>query len=372
MTAVTARSAISRITAATLLACLVNPVLGAAPAEADQRRDSQWYLKSLRLSEVHRTTEGDGVTVAVVDTGVRADHPDLRGAVLKGFSALDSGDGRKDVRGHGTAMAGIIAARGRGDGRGVLGVAPAAKILPVGPATSPLVVTDAIRWSVQHGARVINLSIGVLDDEEMARAVQEAAAADVVLVAATGNDGEEGIKGDYPAAYPDVLAVGATDRAGRAASFSHRGPQLDLVAPGVDITVANGEAGGDYSVVEGTSTSTAIVSGAAALIRSEYPKLSAAEVVRVLESTAADKGAAGRDDTYGYGALDVVAALRAAGAVNAGAAAPSADPTVPTSARTDDDGSTVPMLAIAGAGVLVVAGAVVALVLGIRRSRRKA
>lgn len=371
MAAVTAGPAIRRITAATLLACLVNPVLGAAPAEADERRDSQWYLKSLRLSEVHRITEGDGVTVAVVDTGVRADHPDLRGAVLKGFSALGSGDGRKDVRGHGTAMAGIIAARGRGDGRGLLGVAPAAKILPVGPATSPLVVTDAVKWSVEHGAQVINLSIGVLDDEELARAVQEAAAADVVLVAATGNDGEEGLKGDYPAAYPGVLAVGATDRAGRIASFSHRGPHLDLVAPGVDITVANGEAGGDYGVVDGTSTSTAIVSGAAALIRAEYPKLSAAEVVRVLESTATDKGPAGRDDTYGYGALDVVAAMKAAGAVKPGAAATSTDRTVPDSARSDDANSTVPMIAVAGAGVLVVVGAAVALVV-IRRSRRRA
>jgi type VII secretion-associated serine protease mycosin len=356
-----------RAVAVVVLASLANPVLGVGPARADQQRDSQWYLKSLRLAEAHAISKGAGVTVAVVDTGVRADHPDLRGAVLSGFNALGSGDGREDVRGHGTAMAGIIAARGRAGGRGVLGMAPAAKILPVGPATSPLVVTDAIKWSVEHGAKVINLSIGVLEDEGLAAVVKEAAVADVVLVAATGNDGEEGIKGDFPAAYPEVVAVGATDRAGMAASFSRRGPQLDLVAPGVDITVANGEAGGDYSVVEGTSTSTAIVSGAAALIRAKYPELSAADVVRILESTASDKGAAGRDDTYGHGELNLVAALEAAAAAEPSQKASAESSRAGVIAGSGSDDESLPRLVIVAFGVLVLAGAVLALVVGVRR-----
>jgi type VII secretion-associated serine protease mycosin len=358
---------VKRAVAVGLISCLVTPLLGVSPAQADQRRNSQWYLKSLRVEQAHRITEGAGVTVAVVDTGVQADHPDLRGAVLSGFSALGSGDGREDVQGHGTAMAGIIAARGRSGERGILGIAPAAKILPITPAASPLAVTDGIRWAVDHGARVINLSIGVIDDEGLAAAVKEAADADVVLVAATGNDGEQGIKGDYPAAYPEVLAVGATDRDGRSATFSHRGPQLDLVAPGVDMTVANGATDGDYRVVDGTSASTAVVSGAAALIRAKYPKLSAAQVVKALESAAVDKGPAGRDDAYGYGELDLVAALDAAASLTPGPATSSAG-VVPTSGSDEDD-SGIPVVVIVGIGVLVLVGAVVALAFGLRRSR---
>ncbi len=357
---------VRRAAAVAVVSFLMNPALGAVPARADEQRDSQWYVRSLHLSEVHAISKGAGVTVAVVDTGVRADHPDLRGAVLSGFNVLGSGDGREDVRGHGTAMAGIIAARGRSGGRGILGIAPAAQILPVGPASSPLVVTEAIKWSVEHGAKVINLSIGVLDDEGLAAAVKKAADADVVLIAATGNDGEEGIDGDFPAAYPEVLAVGAVDRAGNATAFSHRGPQLDLVAPGVDMTVANGEGDGDYSVVEGTSTATAIVSGAAALIRSEFPGLSAAEVVRVLESTASDKGAAGRDDTYGHGELDLLAALKAAGSAQTTPSS-SVQPSGPgvIAGSSDDEG--LPRLAVVGFGVVVLGCVVGGLVVALKR-----
>jgi type VII secretion-associated serine protease mycosin len=303
----------------------------------------------------------------VVDTGVQADHPDLDGAVLSGFNALGSGDGREDAQGHGTAMAGIIAARGRSGDRGILGIAPAAKILPITPAASPLVVTDGIRWAVDHGAKVINLSIGVIDDEGLAAAIKEAAAADVVLVAATGNDGEDGIKGDYPAAYPEVLAVGATDRDGKSAAFSHRGSQLDLVAPGVDMTVANGAADGDYSVVDGTSTSTAIVSGAAALIRAKYPELSAAQVVKALESAAVDKGPAGRDDAYGYGELDLVAALDVAASMTPGPAASSAAPAPAFEPIRED--SIMPQISAVVWGILVILGVILALLSRRRRSR---
>nr|BFE76293.1 hypothetical protein GCM10020092_095940 [Actinoplanes digitatis] len=103
-------------------------------AHADQYRDQQWYLKSLRVQEAHRSTKGAGITVAVIDSGVWAAHPDLKGAVLPGFDVLGKGDGRDDLEGHGTQMAGVIASRGRSGGNGVLGIAPAAKILPVSPA----------------------------------------------------------------------------------------------------------------------------------------------------------------------------------------------------------------------------------------------
>jgi type VII secretion-associated serine protease mycosin len=360
------KRALIRGLATVAAAALVMPVVGGLPARADQRRDAQWYLKRLDIAAAHRVSEGAGVTVAVIDTGVQADRADLKGAVLPGFDVTASGDGRRDELGHGTAMAGIIAARGHGDDRGLLGIAPRAMILPIRPASGPLIVAKAIEWAVRQDAEVINMSFAVGDGDDLAEAVALAAKSDVVLVAATGNDGEEGIDGDYPAAYPEVLAVGASGRKGAATSFSHRGPQLDLVAPGVDIPVIGGKLDSEYRMVEGTSASTAIVSGAAALIRSKYPKLSAAEVVSVLESTATDKGAPGRDDTYGNGELNLVAALKAAAGPSRQAPAKSAAPRVIAGSR-DDDG--LPVMAIGGVGLLVLLGAVVALVIGVRRRR---
>ncbi|GAA3338774.1 type VII secretion-associated serine protease mycosin [Amorphoplanes nipponensis] len=352
-----------RLAAATSIGLAI--ILAApAPASADQHRDEQWYLQSLRIAQAHRITQGEGVTVAVIDSGVWAGHPDLKGAVLPGYNVLGKGDGREDLEGHGTGVAGIIAARGRSGNRGVLGVAPAAKVLPVSPAGSPLVVAKAIDWAVEHGAKVINMSFLTAGSDGLAAAVKRAADSDVVLVGGSGNNDEVGTDSEYPAAYPEVLAVGATDRAGKVAAFSHRGPQLDLTAPGVDIAVANGDPGREYQRVEGTSVSTAIVSGAAALIRAEYPALTAAQVVDVLESTAVDKGDPGRDDAYGFGELDVVGALSAAATVAPGPTT-SAEPDVIAGSRGGDEG--LPRLAIAGLGVLLLAGVVIALVAGLRR-----
>ena len=362
-------AAILRIAATVASAALVAALHGGLPAEADQRRDAQWYLQRLDIAAAHQVSKGAGVAVAVIDTGVAADRADLRGAVLPGFEVTASGDGRRDELGHGTAMAGIIAARGRGGDRGLLGIAPGARILPIRPASGPLVVAKAIEWAVAHDAEVINMSFAVSGGDDLARAVTAAAKADVVLVAATGNDGEEGIDGDFPAAYPEVLAVGASGRQGEATSFSHRGPQLDLVAPGVAIPVLGGELDSAYRVVEGTSAATAIVSGAAALIRSKYPHLSAADVVSALRSTATDKGTPGRDDTYGHGELNIIAALEAAATpprTPAGSTRPS------VIAGTGDGDGGLPRLAIVGSGLLVLAAAVVALVIGVRRRRARA
>ena len=353
------------------MACLTVAMASPAPARADEQRDRQWYLRSLRVADAHRITDGRGVTVAVIDSGVWAGHPDLKGAVLPGFDVLSKGDGREDLEGHGTGIAGVIAARGRSGDRGVMGVAPAARILPVSPAGSPLVVAEAIDWSVEHGAKVINMSFLTVGSEGLAAAVKRAADADVVLVAGSGNDDEED-DSEFPAAYPEVIAVGATDRTGKVASFSHQGPHLDLTAPGVDVAVANGDPAKRYQRVQGTSVSTAIVSGAAALIRAKFPELSAAQVVDVLESTAVDRGPAGRDDAYGAGELDLMGALSAAGSMTPAAQSSleTAEPGVVSGSGDGDEG--LPLLAIAGAGVLVVVGVAVALVLGIRRSRRKA
>jgi type VII secretion-associated serine protease mycosin len=357
-------SPLVRLTAAALTGLTV-VLASPAPARADENRDQQWYLKSLRISEAHRISDGEGVTVAVVDSGVWAEHPDLEGAVLPGFNVLGKGDGRNDLEGHGTGIAGIIAARGRAGNRGVLGIAPAAKILPISPAGSPLVVTKAIDWAVEHNAKVINMSFLTDGTDGLAAAVKRATAADVVLVAGAGNNDEAGSDSEYPAAYPEVIAVGASDRAGKVAPFSHQGPQLDLVAPGVDVGVANGDPNREYQRVQGTSVSAAIVSGAAALIRAEYPELSAAQVVEVLESTAVDRGPTGRDDAYGVGELDLLGALSAAGSIHPGPDV-SAEPSV-IAGSGGDGGEGLPRLAIVGFGVLVLAGAVIALVIGVRR-----
>ena len=154
---------------AALLAILVATGAGllttAAPARAETVRGYQWYLDTLRISQAHKLTKGGGVTVAVIDGGVDATHPDLRGQVLPGhgLGGDAAADGRRDSDdiGHGTAMAGLIAGRGGGEDR-LLGIAPAAKILPVstGARFEPGELPTAIRWAVAHGADVINLSLG--------------------------------------------------------------------------------------------------------------------------------------------------------------------------------------------------------------------
>jgi len=184
-------------TAAALLCAAAVAIIPAPPAHANNIRSDQWHLDFLRISEVHRITRGEGVTVAVIDSGVEP-HPDLRDNLLPGIDVADggSGDGREDHDGHGTAMAGLIAAHGRGGNSGVLGIAPAAKILPIRYETPTMPggeigagrrVAKGIDWAVAQGAKVINLSIGGGPAAELREAVERAIAADVVVVAAAGN-----------------------------------------------------------------------------------------------------------------------------------------------------------------------------------------
>ncbi|WP_232234515.1 type VII secretion-associated serine protease mycosin [Actinoplanes sp. N902-109] len=281
-----------------------------SPAFADGIRDAQWHLRVLKVAEAQKISSGQGVTVAVIDTGV-APHPDLSSNLLDGADLTSGGEsGHDDSNGHGTAMAGLIAAHGR-NGNGALGVAPEAKILPIKVMLNKgkaLDIGSAIDYAVRNGAQVINMSLGGSSTGDMIAAINRAVAADVVLVAAAGNRPEDsGVVA--PAILPQVLAVGATDRSGNLSEVSVRGPQLDIVAPGEDIeTIRRG--GGYSSGRTGTSDSAAIVSGAAALLRSKYPDMSAADVVKRLEDTAVDKGSPGVDDEYGHGVLDIVAALK--------------------------------------------------------------
>jgi type VII secretion-associated serine protease mycosin len=303
-----------------VLAALATLTIAAPPALADATRDAQWHLKFLKVAEAHRITQGAGVTVAVIDTGVDATHPDLAGSVPPGkdfaIRKADVPDGRTDIAGHGTAMAGLIAAHGHSDGAGALGIAPGAKILPVRDGStnnsrSPD-TPAAIRWAAAQGAKVISMSFATDNDTELQAAILAARRADVVVVAAAGNRPDDQ-QVAYPAAYDGVLAVGGVDRNGSHAAISVTGPQIAISAPAIAITTTTSRANGGsgYQTSGGTSDATAIVAGAAALVRAKYPNLSAPEVIHRLTATATDKGAPGRDDEYGSGVLNLVAALTA-------------------------------------------------------------
>ncbi|UQU65717.1 type VII secretion-associated serine protease mycosin [Couchioplanes caeruleus] len=354
-----------------MLAALLIVAISAVPARADSIRDKQWYWSPMKVSEAQKITKGGGVVVAVLDTGVDAGHPDLRGAVLPGRQIVQNKPaGNDDSVGHGTGMAGIIAGRGHGSGDGILGIAPQAKILPIRPVNDTFFVAQGIRWAVDHGAKVITLAFQIDPSENLQSALKEAAAADVVLVGAAGNEADKGNDLEYPGAYPQVLTVGAVDRRNKVAAFSNHGPQVDLAAPGVDITVP--APGNTYAEVEGSSVSAALVAGAAALIRAEHPDLTAAQVVNRLTSTAIDRGTKGRDDYYGAGQLDLMAALTAP-EPKAGSAAPAtteppaaAPPTGPVS----DDDEGIPPLVIVAAGVVLLAAATLAVFLLARRRAR--
>lgn len=322
------RRALGAVCAATAFA-----LLPAVPARADTIRPQQWGLQALHTDRAWQTTKGKGITVAVVDTGVDDSLPDLAGQVLPGKDMIGFGARRGDrswAR-HGTAMAGIIAGRGHGVGRGdgVLGIAPEAKILPVRvilEASDPsrakaresrgTALADGIRWAADHGADVINLSLG--DDSKSAHpeggedaAIQYALKKGAVVVASAGNGGEKGDHISYPAAYPGVIAVAAVDRYGTHASFSTRRWYATVSAPGVDIVVPSPDR--HYYIEWGTSAASAFVSGAVALVRSARPGLSPAQVKKLVMDTARDSPGGGRDDSRGYGIVDPAAAIKAGG-----------------------------------------------------------
>jgi subtilisin family serine protease len=332
---------------------------------ADAARDAQWYLEPMRLARAQQLGKGgDGVTVAVVDTGVDGTHQDLRGAVVAGRNmAGDRPSGNVDSGPHGTGIAALIAGRGHGPGRGLLGVAPRSKIMPIRPVNDHSLVADGIRWAVEHGAKVINMSFRLhLSGDALQDAVADAVAEDVVLVGAVGNGGGEVI---LPAGYPGVIGVGSVDRNNRVASFSNRGAGVDLVTYGTDMPVAR--PGNRYALVQGTSDSSALVAGAVALIRARYPDMSAAEVVDRLTRTAIDRGPKGRDDRYGAGQLDLIAALTAPRTPPSASPPPPAVTDAPVVAAAER-GTGFPPWLIVAVGVLLLIVALAGLM--IVRSRR--
>jgi type VII secretion-associated serine protease mycosin len=350
----------------------------ATPARADGIRRDQWHLRALNVGEAHKVSTGENVTVGVVDTGVYP-HSDLKNNLLKGSNVVSNepSDGRVDENGHGTTVAGLIAAHGK-NGDGVLGIAPAAKILPVRESSrndngGSASVAAGIEWAARNGADVINVSSANAPSVALNNAIATAAAQDVVVVAGSGNK-PEFLQFGYPAAMEGVLAVGATDRHGEHAEFSVTGKPLQICAPGVDIlsTRSNGK----YTVSWGTSSSTAIASGAAALVRAKYPNLSAREVIHRLTATATDIGKPGRDDECGYGILNIVKALTAEvpplTASTASTSAPSPPTSTPAAApETKPSSNNTSTIAAATTAAIVLLAALTTLLLRRRRRNRR-
>ncbi len=285
------------------------------PLRTDQVRDEQWQLEELRAKTAWRTSTGRGVVVAVIDSGVDGSHPDLAGQVLPGLDLVtpDGSDGADPV-GHGTTVAGLIAGRSDDD-RGVVGLAPDAKILPVRVLDAEnryddaLIIAKAVRWAVDNGAQVVNLSLGgSSDNPALAAALDYAFARDVVVVACTGNLATSTTTDVwYPAREPGVLAVTGLERTSENLwSGSITGHETVLSAPATGLYGARPEG---YWRGQGTSFAAPLVAATAALVRSRYPKMSAGDVVNRLISTARDLGPTGRDDRFGYGLVDPVAAL---------------------------------------------------------------
>ncbi|HEY3117811.1 MAG TPA: S8 family serine peptidase [Chloroflexota bacterium] len=290
--------------AVTVVLSIASGLVGASPAHADDWRDREWQLDFLRAEEVNNISEGDGVAVAVVDTGVNGNHPDLTGSVLKGTD-FAGGDGWRDTEGHGTAMASLIAGHGHGThGQdGIRGLAPKAKILPISGDSRHGLESKLLRQ-----AKVLNLSLG---RGGLELAINDAFKADLVVIAAAGNtdQGDSGVQA--PANHPGVIAVSGVDESGDFTNKSVQGPEVVLSAPAVHLAGAWAGNRGNYAVATGTSGAAALVSGTAALIRAKYPNISANGVINRLISTADDKGTPGRDPKYGYGVVNPLRALTA-------------------------------------------------------------
>ena len=294
----------------------------AAPAAfADYVRDQQWALNAFAAEDVWAESEGAGVTIAVVDSGVDGSHPDLTGQVLEGKDFTGGGNAQEDVLGHGTKMASLIAGHGHGAGNssGVIGLAPKAKILPLRTLQKD---SDrnldetwgaAVKYAVDHGAKVINLSIANDGGKTLSagrEAIAYAQQHDVVVVAGSGNDGYSEVS--EPGALPGVISVGAVDEKANLWADSNTGKNLTLTAPGVKIVGANPTMSNGYGVGSGTSDATAYVSAAVALVRSKYPDLTAGQVINRLIKTATfahHEGLKAPDEKYGYGIVRPYSAL---------------------------------------------------------------
>lgn len=299
-----------------------------APEEECERGNPKYIdqqplaFQLLGIERAQQLSRGRDVTVAVVDSGVDAGNTHLSGVTLPGRAVVGGGDGRTDAEGHGTAVAGIIAAQPV-EGSGLLGIAPDVRILPVrvyelsspqGPGSTPALpgvapTAEGIRWAAQQGAKVIVVALSTsTDDPAMAAAVSEAHAAGALVVASAGNreTAAEGDQGDgvrYPAGYPEVLGVTASTNLGEPSDAAIHGVHVDVAAPGQGV-LTSWFADGDCVIspeAPSSSFATAYAGGVAALVAAAFPQESPEMWKWRIESTALRPSPGERNDDLGWG-----------------------------------------------------------------------
>lgn len=294
---------------------------------------AQYAVAKLRLPQAHALSHGGNVTVAVIDSGIDANHPELADTIAGSFDALGSKEGPHV---HGTGIAGAIVSHAR-----LIGSAPAARILAIrafgvtkgGAESTSFVILKSLDYAAGHGAQVINMSFAGPKDTLVERGLVAASRKGIVLVAASGNAGPKSPP-LYPAASPGVIAVSATDAYDRLFPASNRGSHIAVAAPGVDVFLP--APGGKYQMTSGTSFSAAYVSGLAALMVSRDPAIKPDDVRNILMRTARDLGAPGRDDLFGAGEADAFDAVSAVTAPVATTADSNATTSAPPSSQNRD------------------------------------
>lgn len=283
----------------------------------DPKRGQQYALDKVNAAEAWGITMGnESVTIAIVDSGVDLEHPDLKAKLVKPKSTVDAS--ARDDMGHGTHVAGIAAGIANNN-EGIAGLAAKCKIMPVrvlgGPTGgSAATVAEGVIYAADNGADVINMSLGFYDKPEvLEKAVQYALSKNVVIVATMGNNNIE--RRRYPAAFDGVIAVGSTDSADKKSQFSNFGDWISVSAPGSDIMSTfptyKVQIGGTptYASLSGTSMAAPLVAGLAGLVRSQHANMAPAQVKALIQKTAADLGDKGFDKNFGHGRIDAFKAL---------------------------------------------------------------
>jgi len=276
--------------------------------------DKQWALAKIKAESAWKVATGSNVTIAVIDSGVDLDHPELAARVVEGYDFVSDDSEADDDYGHGTLVAGVAAAAANND-VGIAGLAWNARIMPVkvldgqGQGVSSN-LTCALYWAADRGADIINISIISFGPSfGMQSAINYAANEGALIFSAAGNLFEEGNPVTYPAAHDNVIAVAATDKDDAHAWFSSAGAFVDIAAPGVGIYSPFPPTHDEYRSVYGTSLATPHGAGLAALVLSAVPSLSSEEVETVIKRSAVDLGDTGKDDKFGHGRIDASAAI---------------------------------------------------------------
>lgn len=287
-----------------------------------------WYLDMIKAPYIwDKGVFGEGAVVGVIDTGVMMDHPDLDSVeFIAPYDAVEDTEELTDTDGHGTAMAGIIAGAYNNE-EGLTGIMPEAKIIPVNVfkrnSAKHSHIAAGIRHAAEHGADVLSMSLGDFNSTTTLKdACDWAASRGVILLAASGNEAEEGNPPEYPACYSSVVSVGAVNQYGSHSAFSNYNNSVDVVAPGERIACPYVLRGKpvyftfdylkhyEYDGMDGTSAATPQVAAMAAMIKSMDKSINCAKFKSILSATCIDKGTAGRDNYYGYGLMDLSRAYR--------------------------------------------------------------